>query len=63
MLLEAVIPRDEADKHSAILEIRAGRHIQVQSCLLIKNDFIFLTGAGGVEASLFAAEVYQMYQR
>ncbi|XP_064382352.1 peptide chain release factor 1-like isoform X2 [Halichondria panicea] len=43
LLIESVLPRDEADNHSAILEVRAG--------------------AGGVEASLFAAEIFQMYQR
>lgn len=41
-LIRALVPRDEADTHSAILEVRAG--------------------AGGREASLFAAEVFHMYQ-
>lgn len=42
-ILGALIPKDSADKNSAILEVRAG--------------------AGGKEASLFAAEVFQMYQK
>jgi len=42
-LVRTLLPQDEADKHSAILEVRAG--------------------AGGQEASLFAAEIFQMYQR
>jgi peptide chain release factor 1 len=38
-----LLPKDEADERSAILEVRAG--------------------AGGDEASLFAAELFRMYQR
>jgi len=39
----ALLPRDEADSHSAILEIRPA--------------------AGGDEAGLFAAELFEMYQK
>ena len=38
-----LLPKDEADKKNAILEIRAG--------------------TGGLEASLFAADLYKMYER
>ena len=38
-----LLPRDEADKKNAILEIRAG--------------------TGGLEASLFAADLYKMYEK
>ncbi|HJO77640.1 MAG TPA: peptide chain release factor 1, partial [Pelagibacteraceae bacterium] len=38
-----LLPKDEADKRNAILEIRAG--------------------TGGLEASLFAADLYKMYER
>ena len=38
-----LLPKDEADKKNAILEIRAG--------------------TGGLEASLFAADLYKMYEK
>ena len=38
-----LIPKDEADKKNAIIEIRAG--------------------TGGLEASLFAADLFKMYEK
>jgi peptide chain release factor 1 len=38
-----MIPRDESDENSAVLELRAA--------------------AGGVESSLFTAEMFTMYQK
>ena len=91
--MQALVPRDEADEHSAILEVRAGGcgggahaiykiatemftvQLRVTSHCLSNHCYCTLllytvivhscmwTGAGGQEASLFAAEIFLMYQK
>ena len=82
-LVQALVPRDEADEHSAILEVRAGGcrggggHMQddykiaagtiitqlSQAIASVIGNCSKHTGAGGQEASLFAAEIFLMYQK
>lgn len=89
--MQALVPRDEADEHSAILEVRAGGcggeatcdiqdtedshrndHCTTNSHKPLPRQPLLLytlvlsctwTGAGGQEASLFAAEIFLMYQK
>ena len=61
--MQALLPRDEADEHSAVLEVRAGM-LSVPADKREGCDRCFLcTGAGGKEAALFTAEIFDMYQR
>ena len=62
-ILQALVPRDAADKSSAILEARAGKsgHARTRTRTRVWGGTI--AGAGGKEASLFTAQVFQMYQK
>ena len=72
-LVNALLPRDAADNSNAILEVRAGLLITdmctaCAMCLyvyrLVSSPLLHdMVGAGGQEASLFTATVYQMYQK
>ncbi|EFJ24119.1 hypothetical protein SELMODRAFT_101651 [Selaginella moellendorffii] len=50
-VLLKLIPKDEADSRGCILEA---------SCLIC---FIYLLGAGGDEASIFASDLFKMYEK
>ena len=57
-----MIPRDESDEHSAVVELRAGFTTTiVRECCAFNSDL--LIAAGGAESSLFTAEVFMMYQK
>ena len=70
-LVNALLPRDAADNSNAILEVRAGLLITdmctpmcLYVCRLVSSPLLHdMVGAGGQEASLFTATVYQMYQK
>ncbi|KAG5521696.1 hypothetical protein RHGRI_034052 [Rhododendron griersonianum] len=54
-LLQSLLPKDDADERGCILEVRA-----------VTVSFIFLNcvpGTGGEEASLFAMDIFKMYER
>lgn len=63
--MQALIPRDDADSHSAILEVRAGkfRRSRAPTYHPPTHPSCIPSGAGGKEASIFAAEIFQMYQK
>ena len=57
-IVREMIPRDESDDNSAVLELRAGTVLQY-----FYPSLIFFVAAGGVESSLFTAEMLAMYQK
>ena len=75
-IIKMLLPRDEADDRGVILEVRAGTVLYVYDShfqgLLLYDSIAFITyttvcilliGTGGDEASLFASEVFKMYQK
>lgn len=60
--MKEMIPRDESDEHSAVLELRAGMCTMDGWMYILFNSHL-LIAAGGVESSLFTAEMFMMYQK
>ena len=65
-IVRAMLPRDESDEHSAVLELRAGTcmYLSATACSIhLPIMLIMYIAVGGVESSLFTAEVFTMYQK
>lgn len=52
--------KDVDDSSNVIMELRAG--IMILKIDTVRRGLVLL-GAGGLEASLFTAEMFQMYQK
>uniref|UniRef100_A0A803M790 Peptide chain release factor domain-containing protein n=1 Tax=Chenopodium quinoa TaxID=63459 RepID=A0A803M790_CHEQI len=67
LLLKSLLPKDDADERDSILEVRAGgQHpFNVFRTCFLNLDLIqaIELGTGGEEASLFAMEIFKMYER
>ena len=51
--------KDIDDSSNVIMELRAGMILKIDTVM----GGLVLLGAGGLEASLFTAEMFQMYQK
>lgn len=83
-VVKLLVPQEDADERSAIIEIRAGtvyRFMSIESRfvfvgflfigtriqfdfekIVLSRHFVIITGTGGLEASLFAQELFKMYE-
>ncbi|KAB1202676.1 Peptide chain release factor 1 [Morella rubra] len=66
LLLKSLLPKDDADERDSILEVRAGNKpgkAYSFCCFSLYNGWNLPPGTGGEEASLFAMDIFKMYEK